>query len=170
MRIDERNRVNAGTVGFADLAPAHGEVIVHADLGRQRQSGGEQQRRPVHRMEPQYALADQVYPTVGTDPPPFQDRASPALAGVAQTRHVVAESVPPDVDDLVRVAGYRYAPASRPRLRPRDGEVAQPGADEREHFVAARVRDHAQLARLDRGLDARRVTRQAEEPVRLGEV
>ena len=51
--------------------------------------------------------------------------------------YVIAQRVPPDVHDLAGVAGDSDAPAAGAGGRPRGGEVAQAGGDERQDFVAA---------------------------------
>ena len=96
------------------------------DLRGRGQAGRQQHRRPVHAVEPEDVLADDV----GARPP----RPEAGLVGaVADRRDVVGEGVEPDVGDVALVPGQRDAPGDR---RATDREVLQAAPDEAEGLVA----------------------------------
>ena len=57
---DEVDRIDGVAERLADLAAVGGHVVVHEQLGRQREPGRQQDRGPDHRVEPDDALADHV--------------------------------------------------------------------------------------------------------------
>ena len=73
-------------------------------LVRQRQTGGHQHGRPVHRVEAQNVLADQV--DVGRP----DRRELLVVLAVADGGDVVQQRVEPDVDDLLVVPRQGDAP------------------------------------------------------------
>ena len=143
---------------------------MHEDAGRQLLPGRQQHGRPVDGVKPQHALAEQVDAVPRPGPPaPVGPAMGWATLAVAQRRHVVAQRVEPHVDDLVRVAGHRDAPAAGPAGWPRHGEVRQPAVDEPEHLVAAPGGLDPQPAGGDRLPQRRGVPGQPEEPVLLAD-
>ena len=131
---------------------------MHDEVGRQRQPRGQQHRRPVHGVETQHSLAQQVNPAFRGAPGLFAGRGD-----------VVAERVPPDVDHLARVARHRDAPATGAFRRAGHRDVVEPAGEEREHLVAALGGLDAQPPGLD-GLAQRcGIARQPEEPVLFGD-
>ena len=68
------------------------------DAGRQRFTGGGEEGRPVHGVEAEDPLADDVHPLVRLQPPPPVVGA--ARLTEAQRTEVVGERVEPDVDHL----------------------------------------------------------------------
>ena len=106
---------------------------MHEHGPRHRLARRHQQRRPDHRVEPSDVLPDHVQvrgPACGE-----QLR----LGAEPDSCCVVEQRVDPHVDDVLRVPGNRDAPIGS---GPRDGEVAEPSLDERDHLVAAEVRQH----------------------------
>ena len=93
-------------------------------------------------------------------------RFSPST-GVVQRGEVVAERVPPDVDDLARVTGDRDAPAAGALGAAGDGEVREPAVDEGQDLVAALGRLDADRAVGDEAAQLAGVAGQPEEPVLL---
>ena len=158
-RCDEVDRVDRVAERLADLAAVRGHVVVHEQLGRERQPGREQDRGPDQRVEADDALADHVPP----------DRRRARHHSARRGAEVVDERVEPDVDDLVGIAGHRDPPVARAGARPRDADVADVGREERRApRCGALVGLDAQLRRS--AISARialRVAREPEEPVLL---
>src|SRR5579872_6130266 len=100
---------------------------MRVDTARQRQSGRHQERGPVHRMEANDVLADDV--DVGG--PVFPARG--VFVGEAAGGDVVVQRVEPDVHDVVGRTGYRNAPAERCAA---DRQVAQAASHETHDLVA----------------------------------
>src|SRR4029453_10624978 len=92
-----------------------------------------------------------------------------SIGAVVERVDVVAERIPPDVDDLVRIAWHTDAPAARPGAGTGDAEVLQAAGDEGEHLVPAGRWLDPQPATLDQLVEPVLVTRQAVEPVLLGD-
>ena len=129
------------------------DVLGRLDLG------GEQERRPVDRVELEDVLGDDVQARR-----PVALGEVLAVARVGERRVVVEERVPPDVDHLLGVPRHRHPPGE---LRARQRDVLEPAPDERERLVAAKVGPHElgplgveALERLLKGAEA-------EEPVLL---
>ena len=129
-------------------------------LGR-GEPGGQEQGRPVHAVEAQDVLADDV---VGLGPPVGE---ALGVAAVADGGGVVDEGVVPDVEDVLGVPRDLDAPVDR---RAADGDVPQALADEAEGLVALALGLHevgVGLVPVEQGLLE---GRQGEEPVLLAEV
>ncbi len=93
---------------------------------------GHEHGRPVHRVEPEDVLADEVQGR--------PVRGEPLLVGpVPGRRDVVRQGVEPHVRDVLRVPRERDPPVER---RPADREVPQAPPDQREDLVAADLRLH----------------------------
>ena len=108
-----------------------------------------QHRRPIHGMEPQDVLPDEMDVGGPHAREPLRVRAVPGR------REVVRERVEPDVADVVRVPRQRDPPAE---VRPADREVLEASADQRQDLVAAGL-----------GLDGLRMPLVVlQEPVRVG--
>jgi hypothetical protein len=169
VRVDGAGQAGAAA-GLADLAAVVGEVAVDDDVGRDGLPGRQQHRRPVDGVEPEHPLAKQVDAPRRAAPPAVEVRAA---AGVIKCREVVAERIPPHVDDLPRVAGDGDAPAAGAFGAAGDREVREPAVDEREDLVAALGRLDADRAVGDEPAQLAGVAGQAEEPVhfrhRLGQ-
>ena len=140
---------------------------MHQHAGRQRQPGGEQDGRPVDRVEARDPLADHVDALVRVEPPALEGRV---VARVPELRDVVRQRVEPDVDGLRRIARHRDAPAAGALAGARHADVVEPAPQHGEHLVAPRLGLHAQHAGLDGGQERLPVAREAEEPVALGDV
>src|SRR5258708_13152822 len=117
-------------------------------------------------MEPQYPLAEQVYPAAGAGPPPVQVCL---IGSVAERGQVVSERVPPDIDHLAGVAWYRNAPAVSPLIGSGDREVGQAAIDERENLVATSGRLNPQSSGRDLVPQPAGIAGEPEEPVLLGD-
>src|SRR5215813_2684834 len=124
-------------------------------------------------MEPEHALADHMHPAVGTGPPTLVVGAACAIGATIpraeiERGHVVAECVPPDVDDLARVARHFDAPVTRSRDGPGRAEILEPPGDKGQHLVPAAGWLDPQLAGADQVMQLPGVTGEPEEPVLLG--
>src|SRR5580704_4286450 len=65
---------------------------------------------------------------------------------ISDRGEVISQSVEPDVNHMLRVVGHRDAPG---KGRAADRQVAQTGADERNYFVAARLRPNEFRIRIE---------------------
>src|SRR5262249_47900293 len=83
---------------------------------------------------------------------------------IARGRQIVDERVEPDVHRLVRVTGERNAPG---QPLPGHRNILEPVLEESHDFVAADLRLHAKLTRLDQLEDAVAVATQPEEVIAL---
>ena len=112
------------------LAPVEQEAVgidplLHGNAGRH------QERGPVHRVETDDVLADDVHVRRPVAP------VLVALVGEADAGDVVGQRVDPDIHHVLFVAGHLDAPVERGA---RDREIAQAALDEAHHLVLARVR------------------------------
>ena len=138
---------------------AHQQEAVDEHVLGHRQPGGEQQRRPVDRVELEDVLADEVE---GRRPEAVGQVVP--VAGEAERGDVVEQRVEPDVEDLVGIPRDRDPPL-QPRARERD--VLQPLGDERARLVAELAReDEVRVLRREL-LELLLEAREAEEPVVL---
>src|SRR6516164_5994050 len=103
-------------------------------------------------------------PAAAAGPPLLVVRGAGAEA---ERGDVVAQRVPPNVDDLAWVAGNRDAPAVRAFGGPGDGEVFQAARDEAENLVTPLGWLDPQLAAADHVVELAGVTGEAKEPVLL---
>src|SRR5438128_12380664 len=87
-------------------------------------------------------------------------------AEVLERAHVVEQRVEPDVGD-VAVVERKLDPPGEAALRPRDAEIADRLAQERQDLPAISVGDDQVGLRLERLLQARLVSAHAEEVVFL---
>ncbi len=99
---------------------------MHGDVGGRLEPGGQQHRRPVHAVEPQDVLADDVV----AGPPGGE---AVGVGAVAHGGQVVDQGVEPDVGDVRRVPRDRDAPGDRAAA---DREVLEPAPDEPQGLVA----------------------------------
>src|SRR5215469_2358046 len=152
---------------LADLAAVDSQVVVHEDLSWQRFPSRQQDGGPVHGVEAQDALADDVYAPVGVGPPAFV--VGGVAGAIVQRSDVVPERIPPDVYHLARVVWYADPPASCPRDRSGRAEVLEAAGYESEHFVSPAGRFDPQLPRADQVMQLRGIPGQPEEPVLLGD-
>ena len=132
-----------------------------ADAVRRLDPGGQQQRRPVHAVEAQDVLADQV---VDRRPPLLE---AVGVVAVADGGGVVDERVVPDVEDVVGIPRHRDAPVDR---HPADRDVLEALAQQPEGLVAlalGRDRTRVGLVPVEQGLGE---GGELEEPVLLLEV
>ncbi len=106
---------------------------MHVDVGRRRLAGGEQHGGPVHAVEPEDVLADEV---VDVGPPVGEARP---VGAVADRRGVVDERVVPDVEDVRVVPRHRHTPVERAAA---DADVAEAVADQAQRLVALAVGLH----------------------------
>ena len=135
---------------------------MNEELLRHVVARGEQHRRPVHAVEAQDVLAEQV-PHVR----PEAVTQVLALTRVRQRAQVVDEGVDPDVGDLPLVPGDRDAP----RLPgPADAEVLEAALDEAPCLVVAKARQHEVRALVVELEQAVLVGGEAEEVVLLLDV
>ncbi len=146
--------------GLAHLLAAHEQEAVDIDVLGRRQARRQQHRRPVHGVEPQDVLADEV----GARPPLGEPLG---VGAVADGGDVVRQRVEPHVGDVARVPWQRDAPGQR---RAGDREVLQARADEPEGLVALGVGLHEVRVLLVPVEQALLVLRQLEEVVLLGDV
>ena len=100
---------------------------------RRLEPGGHQHRGPVHRVEAQDVLADEVV----VDGPPLGEAR--VVGRVADRGAVVEQRVDPHVRDVLRIPRQRHAPVDR---RAAHREVLQTAADEAEHLVQPRLGLH----------------------------
>ncbi len=144
---EEEVAQSVGTENFEDGFAAHDvaarlghlalfkeQPAVGDDLAGQRQSGGEQEGRPIDAVEAHDLFADHVY--VGGPVMPESLLILSVGRAEAYGGDVVAERVEPDVDDVRGIAGDGDAPG---KSGAGDGEIAQAAFDERDDFVAARL-------------------------------
>src|SRR5215472_732770 len=131
-------------------------------------AGRQQDGGPVHGVEPEYTLPDEVHPPVRVGPPAL-------VVGLTRRRRtgikrgdVVAERVPPDIDDLARITRHADTPAAGPPDRPGRAEVLESAGDEAEYLIAAAGRLDPQLAVADQVGELAGVPGQPEKPVLLG--
>lgn len=164
VRVGEGDRVDGGPAGFADLAAVDGEVVVDEDVGGQRQTGRQQHRRPVHGVKAHHTLADQMGTALARHPPLL---VGGVVGAVAEAGDVVAQRVPPHVDDLGGVAGHGDAPAAGTGVGAGDGEIVQTARDQGQDLVAAGGGFDAQGAVGDQLVQPAGVAGQPEEPVLL---
>lgn len=92
---------------------------------------------------------------------------SGVVAAEAETGHVVAKCIPPDVDDLVGVARDRDTPAPGAALGAGNGEITQAAGDQAEDLVAARGRFDPQPIAGNQLMQGVGIAGQTEEPVLL---
>ena len=130
---DEISRRDLVETRLAHLLATDEQPAVREHMPRRFEPGGHQHRGPVHRVEAQDVLADEV--VVG-GPPLGEARV---VGRVPDRGAVVEERVGPHVRDVLRVPGQRNTPVDR---RPAHREVLQTTADESEDFVHARLRLH----------------------------
>ena len=123
------------------LAPAEQEAVgvnalLHGDARRH------QERWPVHRVEANDVLADDVQ--IGRPETPIPV----GLIGEADARDVIGERIDPDVHHVIGGVRYLHAPVESGA---RDREVLQAAFDEAHHLIAACVRaDEIGLALIER--------------------
>jgi hypothetical protein len=89
-----------------------------------------QQRWPVHSVEAQYVLADNVH----ISRPVLGKGAARLSLRVAQCTDVVGQSIYPDIHDVSGIVWYRDAPV---KASAGDAQVSQPSFDKAQHFVLA---------------------------------
>ncbi len=122
---------------------------------------------PVDGVEAQDALADDVDPSVGLEPP------APVLRAVdgaePEGADVVGEGVEPDVDHLGRITGHTDAPTPGAPHGPRDADVLQPPPHERQHLLPERPGVDGERFGPDEPLEVVLIGGQPEEPVLLGD-
>src|SRR5690242_12476220 len=99
---------------------------------RRHEIGGHQKCRPVHRMKAQDVLTYHVQ--IGR---PKRWEIGIVYFGIAECGDVVGERVEPDIDDMSRISGDRYAPAE---TRARDRQVLQSATHKADDFIAAAAR------------------------------
>ena len=141
------------------LARLHLPVAVDAEAAVERQPGRHQHGRPEDGVGLQDVLPDQM----------MGRRPELQAAAVLERAHVVEQRVEPDVGD-VAVVERELDPPGEAALRPRDAEVADRVAQERQHLPAISVGDDQVRLRLERLLQARLVGAHAEEVVLLGDL
>ena len=107
------------------------------DVPRQLEFGRHQQGGPVDRVEAQDVLADEV---IVRRPELAREILT---ARVGERGVVVQQRVEPHVEDVLAVPRHAHAPGE---FVPRQGNVAQPRADERQRLVVARARRDEVLA------------------------
>ena len=121
---------------------------------------GHEHRRPVHAVEPDDLLADDV---VHVGPPGSE---ALVVGAEADGRGVVDERVVPDVEDVALGPRHRHAPGER---GPGDRHVIEALAQEAEHLVPLALGGDDLRVRLDPVDEALLVAAQAEEVVLLAE-
>ena len=107
------------------------QEAVGIDALRQRDARRHQERRPVHRVEADDVLADDVRVRRPVAP------VGVALVRIADARNVVGQRVDPDIHHVLRIAGHLDAPVEGGA---RDREILEAALDEAHHLVAAGVR------------------------------
>ena len=129
--VDEGERIDHVAHRLAHLLALDVDEPVGEDPLGQLDPGRHQERRPVHRVEPDDVLADHVQ--VGR---PVAGEHRRVGVGKAHPGQVVGQGVDPHVHDVVGVIGDGHAPVER---GPRDRQIAQPTGDEADHLVAPHV-------------------------------
>ena len=89
------------------------------------------------------------------------------LVSELECADVARQGVEPDVDDLARIVRHNETPPPCSTGGPRDADVAEPAADEREDLVFEGLRRDQELVRADKRLDVILIGGQTEEPVLL---
>jgi hypothetical protein len=89
-----------------------------------------QQRWPVHSVEAQYVLANNVH----ISRPVLSKGAARLSVRIAECTDVVGQSIYPYIHDVSWVAWDRDAPV---KAGARDAQVSQPSFDKAQHFVLA---------------------------------
>src|SRR5665213_426267 len=114
------------------------------ELLGQRQLQAHQHGRPNRRVKPDNVLADDLYLR-------WPELLEVVFFRIAQHGYIVHQGLEPDIHDLVRIAGYRNAPADLV-FGPRDADVVQAALEKAHDFVAPGFRHDQELAAID-GLD-----------------
>ncbi len=117
---------------LAHLLAADQQEPVHGDVGGRLEARGQQHRRPVHAVEPQDVLADDV---VGGPP----GGEALVVGAVADGGEVVDQGVEPHIGDVRRVPRDGHAPADRAAA---DREVVEAAPDEAQGLVALGLGAH----------------------------
>jgi hypothetical protein len=131
--IDQVGGRDLVEAGLAHLLAADQQEAMDGDVDRRIDARRHQHRRPVHAVEPQDVLADQV---VHRRPPGGEPLV---VLSEADGGDVVDERVVPDVGDMRRVPGQRDAPRDR---RAADREVVESTTDEPQRLVALALGTH----------------------------
>ena len=133
-------------------------------LARQRQTGRQQERRPVDGVLTDDLLADQMH--VGRPVLARTARRRRIVRAVADRGHVVGQRVEPDVHHVRRIVGNRNAPLER---RAADAQILEAVLEKRHHLVAATRRRH-EIRMLPVVVEQRLLERgQPEEVALLGD-
>eukprot|EP00953_Heterococcus_sp_UTEX-ZZ885_P030928 16289-Heterococcus_DN1.PRE.7 len=115
---------------LGDLSAIPGPPAVSVQPAGHLYTCSHQQRWPVHSVEAQYVLANNVH----ICRPVLSEGAARLGLRVAQRTDVVGQSIYPDVHDVSRVAWHRDAPI---KAGAGDAQVSQPSFDKAQHFVLA---------------------------------
>ena len=146
-------------LGLGHLVAVENEPAMRPDLLGQGQAGCHEEGGPVHGMEAEDLLADEMH----VDRPQALVVAPlPLRLAEAYRAHVGRQRVEPHVEDMFRIVRERDAPT---QARSADREIPESAAHEREDLVAARFGLHEirlGLVQVDQPL---LVFRQAEEVV-----
>ena len=154
--VDEIERIDHVSRGFRHLLAADEQPSAHGPAARRFDSGRHEHRGPVHAVEAQDVLADEV----PVDGPAL--REARVVAAVSVRRDVVGEGVEPHVRDVRRIPRQGNAPRERATA---DGEVGESALDEPDHLVAPeRRRDRVGMALVPLE-QAVLESRETEEPV-----
>ena len=140
------NRLRAYNVAarLRHLAFFKEQPAVRHDGLRQFQTCGHQESRPVDAVEAHNLFADHVHIR---RPILFERPLRPGMRrSVANRRNVVGQRIQPHVNHVLGIVRYRNAPR---KCRAADGEIAQPRAHERDHFIAPRFRPNEVGIRVD---------------------
>ena len=142
------------------LLAADQQVAVHVELPGRCLAGGHQHGGPVHAVEPQDVLGQQM---VDRRPPVLE---ALAIRVVADGGHVVDQRVVPDVEHVTLGPRHGDAPLNG---RSADRDVLKAATDQAERLVALALGLHGVrvgLVPVEQRLGERR---QAKEPVLLGQ-
>ena len=157
--LDHAERVEHVPQRLGHLLFLQQQEAVDEQVLRRLVAGGEQQRGPVHAVEFEDVLADELI----AGRPERWDQVSMRI-GIGQRRDVVQQRVEPHVEDLRVVPRHRHAPL---QLGPCERNVLESLGDERPCLVEVALRHHEVGSVGVQLLELLLKARQREEPVLL---
>ena len=128
--LDQVGRSDLVESGLRHLLATHRQKTVNEDVRRWLDAGAHQHRRPIHTVEAEDVLADDV----GGGPHVCE---SGRIIGEPCGREVVGQRVEPHIGHMVFVPRKRNPPVDRCAT---DREITQPLPDETESLIASNLR------------------------------
>src|SRR6266849_6448822 len=127
--MDDGPRATDVAERLAHLGTVHEQPAVRPDLFRQREAGGHQEGGPVHGVEANDFLADEM--EIGGPVSRF------LVIRAADCTEIRGQGIEPDVEDVRLFSRHGNAPAN---CGARDAEIAEAAFYETEYFIAAGFR------------------------------